>query len=315
MPWGISFPWPAEPKSWSKVSTVSAVTVVLERCKFPRSSFFFVSIEITASPVASYSRRRCAMFSNCALRSGWWPMVFFFRAVRQPICSFRSSRRMVRRLAGVPIATRRRDNSRNDRLVHSTPSRIGSPAVNSCNKWRRFSSKAGWATARGGRPPLFFGCAPPPHPLPPPTRGGLDEWFSDRTPTPVRYTPRRHAPAWPPQRPHTDGDPSPTATRRTAASSVRPRLHSRPCHTPCSRISSVGRILRLQQSGKLFLTISLAVNAADKTITFKIETATFPNWDGTEQKRAFTVTGDELTYTVPAASGGGTATTVWKRAK
>jgi hypothetical protein len=60
---------------------------------------------------------------------------------------------------------------------------------------------------------------------------------------------------------------------------------------------------------------TLAVNAADKTITFKIETATFPNWDGTEQKRAFTVTGDELTYTVPAASGGGTATTVWKRTK
>ena len=60
---------------------------------------------------------------------------------------------------------------------------------------------------------------------------------------------------------------------------------------------------------------TLAVNAADKTITFKIETATFPNWDGTEQKRAFTVIGDELTYTVPAASGGGTATTVWKRAK
>src|SRR5499433_2743868 len=51
---------------------------------------------------------------------------------------------------------------------------------------------------------------------------------------------------------------------------------------------------------------TLAVNAADKTITFKIETATFPNWDGTEQKRAFTVTGDELTYTVPAMSGGGT---------
>ena len=60
---------------------------------------------------------------------------------------------------------------------------------------------------------------------------------------------------------------------------------------------------------------TLSVNAADKTITFKIETATFPNWDGTEQKRPFTVTGDELKYTVPAASGGGTATVVWKRAK
>jgi len=60
---------------------------------------------------------------------------------------------------------------------------------------------------------------------------------------------------------------------------------------------------------------TLSVNAADKTITFKIETATFPNWDGTEQKRPFTLTGDELTYTVPAMSGGGTGTTVWKRAK
>jgi hypothetical protein len=61
---------------------------------------------------------------------------------------------------------------------------------------------------------------------------------------------------------------------------------------------------------------TLSVNAADKTITFKIETyTTFPNADGTEQKRPFTVTGDELKLTVPAASGGGTATAVWKRAK
>ena len=60
---------------------------------------------------------------------------------------------------------------------------------------------------------------------------------------------------------------------------------------------------------------TLSINAADKTFTFKIETATFPNWNGTEQKRPFTVTGDELKYTVAAASGGGTATVVWQRAK
>jgi len=69
----------------------------------------------------------------------------------------------------------------------------------------------------------------------------------------------------------------------------------------------------VQGSGVHFGTVS--VNAADKTITFKIETSLFPNWDGTEQKRPFTVTGDELQYTVPAASGGGTATVVWKRTK
>jgi hypothetical protein len=60
---------------------------------------------------------------------------------------------------------------------------------------------------------------------------------------------------------------------------------------------------------------TLSVNAADQTFTFKIETATFPNWEGTEQKRAFTLTGDELQYTTPAQTGGGTGALVWKRAK
>lgn len=57
------------------------------------------------------------------------------------------------------------------------------------------------------------------------------------------------------------------------------------------------------------------VNEADKTITFHIETSTFPNWNGTEQKRPFTITGDELTWRTPASSGGGTAEVVLKRAK
>jgi hypothetical protein len=60
---------------------------------------------------------------------------------------------------------------------------------------------------------------------------------------------------------------------------------------------------------------TLSVNPADHTFTFKVETATFPNWNGTEQKRPFTLTGDELRYTAAGASGGGTATVVWKRAK
>jgi Lipocalin-like domain len=61
---------------------------------------------------------------------------------------------------------------------------------------------------------------------------------------------------------------------------------------------------------------TLSVNAADKTMTFKIETSTFPNWDGTEQQRPFTLTGDELTLTVPATSSvAGTSTAVWKRAQ
>lgn len=51
-------------------------------------------------------------------------------------------------------------------------------------------------------------------------------------------------------------------------------------------------------------------------ITFRIETSTYPNWDGAEQKRTYTLAGDTLTYTIGEASvGGGSATLVWKRAK
>lgn len=57
-----------------------------------------------------------------------------------------------------------------------------------------------------------------------------------------------------------------------------------------------------------------SVNDADRTITFHIEASTFPNWNGTEQKRPFTVTADELSWTTPASSGG-SAEVVLKRAK
>lgn len=59
----------------------------------------------------------------------------------------------------------------------------------------------------------------------------------------------------------------------------------------------------------------IVVNEADKTLTFQVETATYPNWNGMSQKRSFTVSGEELKYHVPAASAGGTADVVWKRAK
>ena len=57
------------------------------------------------------------------------------------------------------------------------------------------------------------------------------------------------------------------------------------------------------------------VNPADKSIVFHIDLSTYPNFNGTEQKRSFELVGDELKYTVPAFSGGGTAVAVWKRTK
>jgi Lipocalin-like domain len=59
----------------------------------------------------------------------------------------------------------------------------------------------------------------------------------------------------------------------------------------------------------------VVVNEADKTLTFQVENATYPNWNGMSQKRSFTVSGDELRYHVPAASAGGKADVVWKRIK
>jgi hypothetical protein len=55
------------------------------------------------------------------------------------------------------------------------------------------------------------------------------------------------------------------------------------------------------------------VDDASKTITFHIETSTFPNWNGVEQRRPFTLAGDDLKWTTPAASGGGSGEVVLKR--
>lgn len=57
-----------------------------------------------------------------------------------------------------------------------------------------------------------------------------------------------------------------------------------------------------------------SVNEADKSVTFHIETSTFPNWNGVEQTRPITLTGDELKWRT-AASSGGTAEVVLRRAR
>jgi hypothetical protein len=58
------------------------------------------------------------------------------------------------------------------------------------------------------------------------------------------------------------------------------------------------------------------VDGANHIIIFNIEHAMYPNWEGTVQKRSFSITGDELKYTVTAVSvGSGTGEAVWKRAK
>ncbi len=59
-----------------------------------------------------------------------------------------------------------------------------------------------------------------------------------------------------------------------------------------------------------------SVDTVGGTVTFRIERASFPNWEGTEQRRPFTLVGDRLTYTVPAPTSGSGAVgeVVWRRA-
>jgi hypothetical protein len=60
-------------------------------------------------------------------------------------------------------------------------------------------------------------------------------------------------------------------------------------------------------------------NDGDKSVTFRIESSSFPNWDGTKQTRQITaLTDDVLTYNVPNPSGTATINhveLVWRRAK
>jgi lipocalin-like protein len=59
------------------------------------------------------------------------------------------------------------------------------------------------------------------------------------------------------------------------------------------------------------------VDEADRIVTLHIEQSSFPNWNGTDQKRTFTFAGDELRYTAASstANPAESAELVWKRAR
>lgn len=57
---------------------------------------------------------------------------------------------------------------------------------------------------------------------------------------------------------------------------------------------------------------TIAVDASRHTLTFRIEGASFPNWEGTSQQREYTLDDGVLTYRVPARSDGSIPVSVWK---
>lgn len=57
-----------------------------------------------------------------------------------------------------------------------------------------------------------------------------------------------------------------------------------------------------------------SVNEADRIVDIRVEASSFPNWNGTDQKRFFEVTEDQLKLTVRPPRGG-SVDVLWKRAK
>jgi hypothetical protein len=57
------------------------------------------------------------------------------------------------------------------------------------------------------------------------------------------------------------------------------------------------------------------VNEKDGVMDLRVEHSTYPNHDGSDQKRFLKLSGDELRVSNPATPTGGTAEVVWKRIK
>ena len=70
----------------------------------------------------------------------------------------------------------------------------------------------------------------------------------------------------------------------------------------------------VQGSSTTFGTYTVASDK-EQTVNLHVEGATFPNFDGQDQKRILTVKGDELTVVNPTTTIGGTNYAIYKRAK
>ena len=58
---------------------------------------------------------------------------------------------------------------------------------------------------------------------------------------------------------------------------------------------------------------SMRIDDREKVLVFSIEGSSFPNWEGTIQKRQYTLDGAELRYQVPPRADGSIPVSVWHR--
>lgn len=91
-------------------------------------------------------------------------------------------------------------------------------------------------------------------------------------------------------------------------------------HLP--RFSSNNRANGTAEENRAVVSASIAMlgtyafDGAQKSLVFHVDSATFPNWNGTQQQRLVSsLTAHELRYVTPAASSGGVGTVTWSRVK
>lgn len=58
---------------------------------------------------------------------------------------------------------------------------------------------------------------------------------------------------------------------------------------------------------------AMAIDKRAGELVFSIEGSSFPNWEGTTQRRKYTLDGAELRYTVPPRADGSVPISVWRR--
>lgn len=58
---------------------------------------------------------------------------------------------------------------------------------------------------------------------------------------------------------------------------------------------------------------TIEVDAGQHTLTFRIEGASYPNWEGATQQRSYTLDDGVLTYQVPPRPDGSIPISVWRR--
>ena len=94
--------------------------------------------------------------------------------------------------------------------------------------------------------------------------------------------------------------------------------YGRPAFASKDRLSGTAAENKAAVQGMISHFGIYTVDEAGKSLTFRIAASSFPNWDGTVEKRPVTATTDEvLSWSTPAPSAAGFVRTevAWKKAK